>query len=209
MHHELSLYLVTDSKLCGERGVIATVEEAVHGGVSAVQLRDKHASARELVELALALLGVLKNTGVPLVINDRLDIALASGADGVHLGQSDLDVRSARALAGKNFLIGVSVSRADEISAIHALPTGMVDYLGIGPVFQTSTKEDALSPLGLDAVALLRGSTTLPCVGIGGITTANAALAWSTGLDGLAVVSAICAANDPRAAARALKDSRR
>lgn len=208
MKHDLSLYLVTDAELCGERGVVATVEAAIRGGVSAVQLRDKEASARELLQLAVALLNLLKNTSIPLLINDRLDVALAAGADGVHLGQSDLDVKAARSLGGPNFLIGLTVSRAEEIAAVHALPPGTVDYLGIGPVFLTSTKENALDPLGLDKVAQLRQSTQLPCIGIGGITLANAKSVWSTGLDGLAVVSAICAAADPEAAAAALQGSR-
>lgn len=208
MKDDLSLYLVTDPQLCGERGVVATVEAAVRGGVSAVQLRDKQAPARELVQLAIALLGVLKETEIPLLINDRLDVALAAGADGVHLGQSDLAAKAVRSLVGANFMIGLTVSRAEEIAAVHALPIGTVDYLGIGPVFLTSTKTNALDPLGLDAVAQLCRSTHLPCIGIGGITLANAPSAWSTGLDGLAVVSAICAAADPEVAAATLRGSR-
>ena len=208
MKDDLSLYLVTDPLLCGERGVVATVEAAIRGGVTAVQLRDKQASARELVHLAAALLNVLKQAGIPLFINDRLDVALAIGADGVHLGQADLDVKAARQLAGANFLIGLTVSRAEEIAAVNALPIGTVDYLGIGPIFTTSTKANALDPLGLDAVAELRRSTHLPCIGIGGITLANSSSVWSTGLDGLAVVSAICSANDQKAAAEILRKSR-
>ncbi|HUW88796.1 MAG TPA: thiamine phosphate synthase [Candidatus Paceibacterota bacterium] len=208
MKNNLSLYLVTDPQLCGERGVVATVEAAVRGGVTAVQLRDKGAPARELVQVATALLDLLKKTGIPLLINDRLDVALAVGADGVHLGQLDLDVRAARNLAGADFLIGLTVSRSEEIAAVHALPVGTVDYFGIGPVFVTSTKANALDPLGLDAVAQLRRSTDVPCIGIGGITLKNASSAWSTGLDGLAVVSAICASDDPRSAAEAFRNSR-
>jgi len=205
---DLSVYFVTDTKLCGERGVLATVEAAVRGGASVVQLRDKQASARELLALAVDLLGALKGTGIPLLINDRLDVALAAGADGVHLGQSDLDVENARRLAGPHFLIGLSVSRAPDIEEVHALPAGTVDYLGIGPVFPTTTKQDAQAALGLDAVAALRNCTDLPCVGIGGINRHNAPSVWATGLDGLAVVSAICAALDPAAAAAALRNGR-
>jgi thiamine-phosphate pyrophosphorylase len=205
---DLSVYLVTDPELCGERGVLATVEAAVRGGVSAVQLRDKQATARQLLAVAVDLARVLDGTGVPLLVNDRLDIALAAGADGVHLGQSDLDVESARRLAGPDFLIGLTVSRAEEIALASALPVGTVDYLGIGPVFPTTTKRDALGALGLDAVAALSSSTELPCVGIGGITARNAASVWATGLDGLAVASAVCAAVDPSAAAAAIKGAR-
>jgi thiamine-phosphate pyrophosphorylase len=205
---DLAVYLVIGTQPPGGRTTRATVDAAVAGGVSAVQLRDKRASGRELLALARELLDTLDGTGVPLLINDRLDVALAAGAHGVHLGQSDLDVGNARRLAGPDFLIGLSVSRAQEIAEAQAMPAGTVDYLGIGPVFPTSTKHDAADALGLDAVATLRSRTTLPCVGIGGITQHNARSVWATALDGLAVVSAICDAADPRAATMALRGSR-
>lgn len=205
---DLSVYLVIGTQHASQRGVRATVHAAVAGGVSAVQLRDKQASGRELMALATELRDVLAGTGVPLLVNDRLDIALASGADGVHLGQCDLDVRHARRLAGPEFLIGKSVSRPEEISDVHALPSGTVDYLGIGPVFPTATKPDARPALGLDALAALRACTALPCVGIGGIDARNAPSVWATGVDGLAVVSAICDAPDPGAAAASLRRDR-
>lgn len=208
MKPDLSLYLVTDSTLCGERGVLATVEAAVQGGVSAVQLRDKHASARELSQLALALLEILRDRGVPLLINDRLDVALAVGADGVHLGQSDIDVEVARIIAGPDFLIGLTVCKSEEMAEAHALPPKTLDYLGIGPIFTTSTKIDANVPIGVNGATELRHSTHLPCIGIGGITSKNAASAWSAGLDGIAVASAICAASDPKSAAEILRRSR-
>jgi thiamine-phosphate pyrophosphorylase len=205
---DLTVYLVIGRQPPGSRTMRATVDAAVAGGVSAVQLRDKRASGRELLALAGELLDALDGTGVPLLVNDRLDIALAAGAHGVHLGQSDLDVRSARRLAGPGFLVGLSVSCAHEIAAVQALPAGTVDYLGIGPVFPTSTKDDAADALGLDAAAALRTGSTLPCVAIGGITRRNARSVWATAMDGLAVVSAICDAADPRAATMALKSSR-
>jgi thiamine-phosphate pyrophosphorylase len=208
MTADLSLYLVVDGRRSADRGMLETVSAALHGGVSAVQLRDKHASGRELMALADALLDLLDGTSVPLLINDRLDIALASGAHGVHLGQSDLDVRSARRLTGPEFLIGLSVSNAEEVAEVRDLPAGTVDYLGISPVFATPTKPDAQPAIGLEGAATLRASTDLPCVGIGGITCENAPSAWATGLDGLAVVSAICDAPDPRAAAAALRAAR-
>lgn len=208
MKPDLSLYLVTDPTLCGERGILTTVAAAVQGGVSAVQLRDKDAPAREISQLALALMKILSVHGIPLLINDRLDVALAVGADGVHLGQSDLQVNRARKIAGPNFLIGLSVSQTEEVNAAHSLPSGTVDYLGIGPIFSTSTKKDAREPLGIDVTAELRRSTRLPCIGIGGISIENAGSAWSTGLDGIAVVSALCAAEDPKSAAEALLSSR-
>jgi thiamine-phosphate pyrophosphorylase len=205
---DLSVYLVIGARNGNPRGMRATVEAALAGGVSAVQLRDKQASGRELMALAAELLDVLDGTDVPLLINDRLDIALASGAHGVHLGQSDLDVHRARQLAGPELVIGLSASRPEEIADVHALPDGTVDYLGIGPVFPTTTKADARPALGLAQLAAIRASTPLPCVGIGGITTSNADSVWATGVDGLAVVSAIGDAPDPHVAAVALRGAR-
>ncbi|CAN5296559.1 thiamine phosphate synthase [soil metagenome] len=209
MDLDLSVYLVIGARDAGPRGVRATVEAAVAGGVSAVQLRDKQASGRELMALAAELLDALEGTGVPLLVNDRLDIALASGAHGVHLGQSDLDVRRARRLAGPEFVIGLSASRPEEITDVHSLPSGTVDYLGLGPVFPTPTKADAQAAVGLAAMAALCAGTTLPCVAIGGINSRNAASVWAAGVDGLAVVSAITGAPDPRAAAAHLRGARR
>lgn len=208
MKPDLSLYLVTDSELCADRGVQATVRMAIEGGVSAVQLRDKDASTRELAQLALALLEILKKRQIPLIINDRLDVALATGADGVHLGQSDLDARAARKIAGPRFIIGQTVSRTEEIERANTLPVSTLDYLGIGPIFHTTTKIGARDALGLETVSALRKTTHFPCIGIGGISIENAGLAWSTGLDGLAVVSAICAAIDPKSAAEAIRNAR-
>lgn len=208
MMPDLSLYLVTDPKLCGDRGVLETVKMAIRGGVSAVQLRDKVSPVRDLVQLALTLREILKEKDIPLIINDRLDVALETGADGVHLGQSDLDILEARKIAGPKFLIGQTVSRIEEIEFANTLPAGTLDYLGIGPIFTTATKLNARDTLGPEAVATMCRSTRLPCIGIGGISTENASSAWSTGLDGLAVVSAICSATDPKAAAEAILGAR-
>jgi thiamine-phosphate pyrophosphorylase len=206
---DLSTYLVTDPDLCGERGVLETVVAAVEGGVTAVQLRDKGASARSLCRLASALLPVLERSGVPLLVNDRLDVALATGAHGVHLGQDDLDVEDARRLAGPGLAIGLSVSTQEQMTAANTLPAGTVDYLGIAPVFTTATKTDSEEELGLDGLADLCRRTDLPCVAIGGIHAGNAAAVRSSGVDGVAVVSAICAAPDPAGAAGALGGSAR
>ena len=206
---DLSVYLVIGARDSGPRGVVDTVKEAVAGGVTAVQLRDKEASGRELVALARALRRALAGTGVPLVINDRLDIALAAGADGVHLGQRDLPVSKARALAGRGLVIGLSVGCRTDIDEVHALPRGTVDYLGIGPVFTTFTKSNARPALGLGALAGLCESTHVPCVAIGGIDGSNVESVRSTGVDGVAVVSAICAAADARSAAGALTGGKR
>lgn len=201
---DLSLYLVTDTVQCGARGVVPTVAEALRGGVTAVQLRDPDATGRELHTLAVALRELLTGTGVPLLVNDRLDVALAAGADGVHLGQGDLPVTPARRLAPPGFLVGLSVSTVAETAEVAALPEGTVDYLGVGPVHATATKPHAPPALGLEQTARVRASTALPCVAIGGIDASIAEAVRRTGVDGLAVVSAVCGAEDPAAAARAL-----
>lgn len=202
---DLSLYLVTDTVLCGDRGVLTTVAQAVAGGVTAVQLRDPLASGRELYALALALRDLLAGTGVPFVVNDRLDVALAVGADGVHLGQGDLPVDAARRLAPLGFLIGLSVSTVAEVEQVAQLPAGTVDYLGVGPVFDTATKPLAPPGLGVQRTARVRAATALPCVAIGGIDAGNAAQVLATGVDGVAVVSAVCRAADPARAAYELR----
>lgn len=198
----LRLYLVTDTGLCGSRGVAATVEAAIAGGVTVVQLRDPGATGAELFATAVALREILRPRGIPFIVNDRLDVALAARADGVHLGQSDLPVTEARRIAGPDFLIGLSVSTVGEAAAAGQLP---VDYLGVGPVFATPTKADAAPALGLAGTAEVVRASALPTVAIGGINTGNAADVVATGVGGLCVVSAICAAPEPAAAARELE----
>lgn len=198
---DLSLYLVTDTVLCGDRGVAETARAAVAGGTTVVQLRDPRATTRELYDLAVDLRTAIGTT--PLIVNDRLDVALAVRADGVHLGQSDLPVVRAREIAGPDFLIGLSISTVDEMEQANSLPPGTVDYLGIGPAFATATKPDAGAALEPTLVAELAGMTDLPTVAIGGITAENAISL--SGVDGICVVSAICAADDPCRAAADLR----
>lgn len=208
---DLGLYLVLDSALCGDRGVVPTVRAAVRGGVSVVQIREPLATTRELCLLTETVHESLAGTGVPLFVNDRVDVALAVGAEGVHLGQNDLPAEDARRIASeRDLIIGVTVSNLREIAQIQALPDGTVDYLGLAPVFDTLTKSDAGPTLGLWGTReLCFVAASLPCVAIGGITTANAARVWETGVKGLAVVSAICAAADPQAAAASLRRTKR
>ncbi len=196
---DLDLYLVTDTALCGDRGVVETVRQALPGGVSAVQVREPRATTRELCALSRALLEVLAGTGVPLLVNDRLDVALAVGAQGVHLGQSDLAVEDAHRVA-PDLLVGLSVSTAAQVAQAPA----WLDYLGVGPVEATPTKPEAAAPLGLAGTAELVQQSRVPCVAIGGIGVGNATQVRATGVAGIAVVSAVCAAPDPRAAAAAL-----
>ena len=205
---DLHLYLVTDTSLCGGRSVLDTVREAVRGGVTAVQVREPHTGTRELRALVAAVHEVLAGTGVPLFVNDRLDVALAVGAEGVHLGQGDLAPLDARRVAGAGLLVGLSVSTLAQAEEANRLPSGCVDYLGVGPVFATATKTDAADPLGLDGTARVSRSTRLPCVAIGGVTTATASAVRATGVDGVAVVSAICGAPDVAGAASYLRGDR-
>jgi len=198
----LRLYLVTDRALCGERGVVETVRRAVAGGVTIVQLRDHDATTRELLRMAEQLRDVTTAAGVPFIVDDRLDVALAVGADGVHLGQSDLHPVDARRIAGDDFVIGHSVSCVQEVAAVGEWPVGTVDYLGVGPVFATPTKPNAAAPLGMDGVREVLDGCALPAVGIGGITVSHVQPLRAAGVSGVAVVSAVCAAPDPSSAAR-------
>lgn len=200
---DLSVYLVTDTRLCGARGVAETARLAVEGGASVVQLRDPDAKGRELLGLAAALVALLRPLGVPLIVNDRVDVALAAGADGVHLGQSDMPAPAARRLVGPDAIVGLSVGSPAEFAASREVLSA-VDYLGVGPFRATGTKADAGAAIGADGIEALRALTSLPMVAIGGIDAGNAAEAVRVGAGGVAVVSAICAADDPAAAARAI-----
>jgi thiamine-phosphate pyrophosphorylase len=201
---DFGLYLVTDRVLSGGRPLEKIVRESVAGGVSVVQLREKDVGTREFLEQAFVLRQAASELGIPLIINDRVDIALACRADGVHLGQEDMHCAFARRIVGEDMIIGVSVSTADE--ALEAEADG-ADYLGVGPLYATATKPDALPATGLGVLRSIRRAVRIPLVGIGGITDANAGAVISAGADGVAVVSAIVASPDPAAAARALRSA--
>ncbi len=198
----MRLYLVTDQSLAAGRSLADVVGAAVQGGVSCVQLREKHLGTREFLAQALMLKALLAPHRVPLVINDRIDIALACGAEGVHLGQSDLPVDEARKLLPMEVFIGWSVESMDDVLQSAVLP---VDYLGVSPIFSTSTKTDTKESWGLEGLTLVRTATHLPLVAIGGIHAGNAREVLRAGADSLAVVSALCAASDPHAAAMGLR----
>jgi thiamine-phosphate pyrophosphorylase len=203
---DLTTYLVSDHGLCGARGVAAVVRSAVAGGVSLVQLRDPHAKTGQLVAQARALLEVLRPAGIPLIINDRVDVALAVAADGVHVGQQDMSVADVRALVGDKLIVGLSVSNLAELER-SAAALAHVDYLGVGPIFATQTKPDAAAPIGPEGLAAVVARTELPVVAIGGLTRANAPLAIRAGAHGVAVVSEICCAEDPAHATRELANA--
>jgi thiamine-phosphate pyrophosphorylase len=205
-----TLYLVTDTQLCRPRPVADVVRAAVAGGVSAVQVRDKDASRRELLELTRAVQAAVAGAPqVRVVVNDAVDVALLADADGVHVGQDDLPVTEVRALLGPDRLLGLSVSTREELAAAAALPAGTVDLVGLSPLWGTPTKPDAGPPLGTTGVTELAGAARaagLVSVAIGGISVERAAEAAATGVDGVCVVSALCTASDPALAARRLHE---
>jgi thiamine-phosphate pyrophosphorylase len=200
---DLLLYLCTDRAQLGGRPVAGAVEEAVAGGATMVQLREKDASAREFYETALELRKVTERLGVPLVINDRLDIALAAGADGLHIGQSDIPLGAARALLGKSRFIGVSVGSPGEAMAAER---GGADYLGAGAVYPTSSKDGVGEAIGLLGLSAIADAVGIPVVAIGGVSAENAAGVMGTGVAGIAVISAILSQPDIREAAHSLRD---
>ena len=199
---DYSLYLVTDRDLARGRSTFEIVKAAVDGGVTVVQLREKHCSTREFIEQALAIKKFLKARKVPLIINDRLDVAQAVKADGVHLGQTDMPLEMAKDILGDSMLIGIS---AESLEDAIAAEKGGADYLGVSPIYATPTKTDTAPPLGLAGLREIRKAVSLSLVGIGGLNKENSAEAIRSGADGVAVVSAIVAADDPKAAAIELK----
>lgn len=197
---DYSIYLVTDDGCLQGRALIDCVREALEGGVTLVQYRAKTASSAEMYAEALQLKALCDSFNVPLIINDRLDIAMAVGAAGVHLGQDDLPCAAARRILGEDYLIGVSAHNPAEAKA--ALQSG-ADYLGCGAVFGTATKAD-VKKLGTDGLAAIRKAKGLPVVGIGGVTADNYREVRAAGADGAAIVSGILAQPDIRATVRAI-----
>ncbi|MCC5901210.1 MAG: thiamine phosphate synthase [Halomonas sp.] len=202
MPFDLSLYLITDAELCAGIGLEKTVEAAVQGGITMVQLRDKHASDEHMIAQAKRLKAVLAGSGVPLIINDRLVVAVESGADGLHVGQSDTAVQEARQTLGSNAIIGLSINT---LTQLQDAPFELLDYVGLGPVFATATKQDHAQPIGFEGLAQLASACQLPCVAIGGLKAEHAARVKAAGADGSAVISAICGQPDPRLAAQAFR----
>lgn len=202
----LLLYLVTDSSMLRGRSMQEVVLAAVAGGVTMVQLREKEASTRDFVELARALKDVLRDKQVPLLINDRIDVALAVDADGVHIGQSDMPYDVARKMLGPNKIIGLSVENHQQVVDANGLDC---DYIGVSPVFATPTKTDTATPFGLDGLREAVRTSIHPSVAIGGMNLQTAASVMACGTDGIAVVSAIMGADNPEQAARKLKASMR
>ena len=195
---DYSLYLVTDRGLARGRSTMDIVKAAVRGGVTCVQLREKECSTLEFIEQALSIKDYLSARQIPLIINDRLDVAQAVKADGIHLGQTDMPLDIARAIVGDSMIIGIS---AESLEDAVVAEKGGADYLGVSPIYATPTKTDTAAPLGLEGLRRIRAEVKIPLVGIGGLNRENAAEVIRNGADGVAVVSAIVAADDPEAAA--------
>lgn len=196
------LYLVTDEKASRGRNIIDIVKQALKGGVTIVQLREKELSTRQFVESAAELKKILTPHNVPLIINDRIDIALAAGADGVHIGQADMPLDLVKKIVPGRMIIGLSVENIQQVKEAEDLE---VDYLGVSPVFSTPTKTDFEErPWGLEGLRKAREISKHILVAIGGINADNAGDVIKSGADGIAVVSGICSADNPETASREL-----
>ena len=197
----LRLYLVTDPELCSQHGLLETVRDAVRGGVTAVQLRDKTATTSALVKMGRDIATGLADTGVPLIVNDNVEAAIAIGADGLHVGQGDMKVDKARRLIGPDMLIGLSCETVEDA---RMTDPAIVDYIGVSPVFATPTKTDHSLAVGIEGLRAIAAATPLPKVAIGGLKSHHFEAIFENGADGVAVVSAICGQPDAEAAASAL-----
>jgi thiamine-phosphate pyrophosphorylase len=204
---DIRLYVLVDPHVAGGRDLATLAREAVAGGATLIQLRDKTGTTRDFVARARAVAAVLGGGGATFVINDRVDVAMAAGADGVHLGQDDMHPADARALLGRDAVIGLTIKNADHVAAA---PLEAVDYLAVGGVFETGSKDNPDAPVGLDGLASLIGAIrgrgfSGPVCAIAGITAERAEPVIEAGADGICVVSAVIAADDPQAAAHGLR----
>ncbi len=199
----LGLYVVTDESLSRGRPTAEIVAAAIRGGADAIQLRAKDLPLRDQVAIGRALRTITREAGVLFIINDRADLAVALDADGIHVGQDDLPADLARKVVGPDKIVGVSTATVEEARIAREMGA---DYLGVGAIFGTATKSDAGAPVGPERIGPIKAAVGLPIVGIGGIGRANAAEVIAAGADGVAVVSAVVSADDPEAAARALKE---
>jgi thiamine-phosphate pyrophosphorylase len=207
MRADLRLYALIDPARAGGRDLGWLAREIVAGGATLLQLRDKHGSTRQLIEEARAIKAVLQSSGTPLLINDRVDIALAAGADGVHVGWDDMEPTEARRLLGQQAIIGLSIKTPAQVEAA---PLGALDYVCVGGVFATNSKENPDPPIGIAgfkrlAADLRARAENLPVGAIAGIDATNAAEVVAAGADGVAVISALSLAHDPQAAAQELR----
>jgi thiamine-phosphate pyrophosphorylase len=208
MRPDLRLYALLDPERSSGRDLTALAHAVAQGGATLVQLRDKHGTTRAMVESARAIKAALAPFGVPLLINDRVDVALAAKADGVHVGWDDMSVADARALLGPDAIIGLSIKTIEQVNAA---PVGILDYVCIGGVFPTSSKDNPEPPVGVAGFARLAGAMRaraphMPVGAIAGIDAGNAASVMAAGSDGVAIISALTLAPEPERAARALRE---
>ena len=208
MKADLRLYALADPAVSGGRS-LADLAKRIAGSATLVQLRDKHGSTREMMAHARALIGVLAPLDIPLLINDRVDVALAAEADGVHIGQDDMSPADARLLLGKTAIIGLSVKTLEQA---REAPLDLLDYVAIGGVYATTSKDNTSAPIGIEglraiAQAIRAREPKFPICAIAGITAANAADVIAAGADGIAVISALSMAPDPALAARTLRNA--
>ena len=201
MRSDWGLYVITDAGLSRGRSHAEVLREAIAGGASVVQLRDKGLTTRELVSEGQKLRSLTREMGALLIVNDRIDVALAVEADGVHVGPDDMPVALARELVGPHRILGASAGTVAEARAAQAEGA---DYLGVGSVYPTRTKADAGEPIGPNGLAHIVASVSIPVVGIGGINETDVAEVITAGAEGVAIISAVVAADDVRAATRRL-----
>jgi len=199
---DVSLYVITDARVAAGRDQVEIIAAALRGGATMVQLRDDILPARELYKLGLRLQAVTRQAGAIFIVNDRVDLALAVDADGVHVGQTDIPPAVARRLLGPDRIVGVSAGSPAEYAAVEEQGA---DYLGVSPFAVTSTKADAGAAIGPEGIGRVRALTTLPIVAIGAVGPSNAADSIRAGANGIAVISAIVGQPDPEAAARRLR----
>jgi thiamine-phosphate pyrophosphorylase len=197
-----SLYVITDPRLSRGKSHLEVMRAAIEGGATAIQLRDKEASTRELIEVGQALRELTRERGVAFIVNDRVDVALAVDADGVHVGQDDMPAMLARKLVGPDKIVGVSASTVEE--ALQAEADG-ADYVSASPVFSTPTKTDTPPPTGLEGLRAFVETLRVPVVAIGGINEGNVEEVIKAGAAGVAVISAVVAAPDIAEAAKRLR----
>jgi thiamine-phosphate pyrophosphorylase len=207
MKVDVRLNAIVDPERANGRSLSDLTRMVVAGGATLIQLRDKQGATRQMIEQARAIKTALAGTGVPLVVNDRVDVALIAGADGVHVGQDDMRVEDARRLLGAEAIIGLSIKT---VAMAHAAPVALLDYVGVGGVYATTSKDNPDSPIGVaglrDILAALRARKhDLPVCGIAGIDATNAGPVIAAGADGVAVISALSLLPDPQAAARELR----
>ncbi len=195
----LKLYLVTDRYLCGKLGPIDTVKQAVMGGVTCVQLRDKDCTTDELIQYGKHIKEFLDHKNIPLIVNDNLEAAIQIGASGIHVGQSDMKVSDIRDIIGSSMIVGLSCENLEQARLVDSKD---VDYIGISPLFTTPTKQNHSTPIGMQGLSDMVELLDLPCVAIGGIKVEHCREIFSRGASGVAVISAICGQPSPKIAAR-------